>query len=229
MALLPQNPGYIPLGQFDIVDSELTTVTGGEVMTLTTASRTNTASEKAAYDVLDGYLGDGAGGELRLAATLATTATELPLFLADDGNSPDYLTYFGQVVGSSVGMSTSGTVLGPHTSEGSGKVTLWDKPGLYVVTLGSVASDFQSTEQSLAAAALAPGDVLGFNASSQLAHGSCSGVVSGSGVANFMEYESSNKTASLVTTPPRLVGATESFDRVKVWFHAGLGSRTVVT
>jgi hypothetical protein len=227
MALFPQNPGINPLGQFDVIDTELSSIAGGEVLTLTTAARTNSTTEKAAYDVLDGY--HYATTSTRPAATLATTNAEYPLFLADDGNSPDYLTSFGQVVGSAVGINTSGTVLGPHTSEGSGKVTLWDKPGLYVVTLDAVASDFVSTELSLSGSNLQPGDVLGFNASSQLAHAECSGAVTGSGVANFIEYESGRKTNSLVTTPPRLVGATETFDRVKIWFHAGLGLRTIVT
>jgi hypothetical protein len=229
MALFPQNPGILPLGQFDMLDTQLAGITGGEVLTLTTASRTNTTTEQAAYDVLDGYFGDGAGGELRPTATLATTNAEFPLFLSDDGNSPDYLTAFGQVVGATAGLNPTGAVLGPHTAVGSGKVTLWDKPGLYVVTLDSCATDFRTTEGDLAAATLSAGDVLGFNATGNLCHDQCTGAVAGSGVANFIEYESSGKTASLVTTPPRLVGATEAFDRVKIWFHAGLGGRTIVT
>jgi len=222
MGLLPQNPGVQPLGQFDIINSDLATVRGGEVMSFTSASRTNTTSETAAADVLDGY-DYGVPGQ-RVAATLATTNTQLPVFLADDGTSPDYLTYFGRVVGSSAGLETNGTVLGPHTGSGSGKVTLWDKPGLYVVTLDAVAADFLS---SLAGSALAPGSSLGFNDNSRLSHAACTNAVASSGVATFVEFESAGQHSSLVTTPPRLVGATETFERVKVWFHAGMGDRTL--
>lgn len=227
MALFPVNPGVMPLGQFDMLDTQLTSLKGGEVMTLTEAARANSSTERAAYDVQDGYLYSAAGS--RPVATLATTAAEYPLFLSDDGTSPDYLTYFGRVVGSTVGLNPSGTVLGPHTAEGSGKVTLWDKPGLYVVTTDALATDFVSSESSLSGGALKAGDVLGFTNAGKLCHAECSGAVSSTGVANFVEYESNNKTGSLVTSSPGLVGATESFLRVKLWFHAGLGLRTVVT
>lgn len=229
MALYPLSPGMYPLGEIDMLDTEQTSLLGGEVLTLTSASRTNTSTETAAPDVLDGYSGDGSGAAQRTVATVATLATQLPVFLADEGSSPDYMTLFGRVVGASAGLVTAGAVLGPHTTTGSGKVTLWDKPGLYVVTTDAVAADFLSTEQSLSAAALQPNDVLGFNASGKLAHAECTGAVADSGVAHFLEFESGRKTNSLVNTPPRLVGATESFDRVKVWFHAGLGNRTVAT
>jgi len=228
MALYALHGGR-PLGQFDMLDTQLTTLLGGEVLTLTEASRTNTTTEKAAADVFDGYVAALPGVGSRPVATVATTATELPLFLVDEGSSPDYLSYFGRVVGGTVGLAINGTVLGPHSAEGSGKATLWDQPGLYVVTTDAVASDFQSTESLLTANAVSAGDVLGFNASGALSHGSCSGAVTGSGVCNFVEYESGRKTNSLVNTPPRLVGATEVFDRVKVWFHGGLGNRTIVT
>lgn len=225
MALFPLNPGLQPLGQFDIVDSQLSSIKGGEVMTLTSASRENTASETAAADALDGYdydsTGSGAGG--RAAAQLATTAAEYPLALADDGNSPDYLTYFGQVVGATAGLSTTGGAqLGPHTSSGSGKVTLWDKPGLYAVSTDAVAATFVS---GLPSDGLAPGATLGFTNAGLLAHGSSSAVAN-TGVASFVEFESS---PSLVTTPNRLVGAAQQFTRVKIWFHAGMGNRAVTT
>ena len=55
--------------------------------------------------------------------------------LADDGTS-GYGTLFGVVVGGTVGqVVTGGAVLGPHTATGSGKVTCWDKPGVYGVSL----------------------------------------------------------------------------------------------
>jgi len=229
MALFPLNAGGRPLGQFDMLDTELSVIKGGEILTLTEASRTNTTIEKAAADVFDGYIAAAPGVGSRSVATIASLAAEAPLFLVDEGSSPDYLTSFGTLVGSTVGINTTGTILGPHTATGSGKVTLWDQPGLYVITVDAIASDFQSTEGLLDGYALSAGDILGFNNSGQLAHGSCSGVVTGSGVCNFVEFESGGKTGAIVNTPPRLVGSAEVFDRIKVWYHAGLGNRTIVT
>lgn len=221
MALFPANPGLYPLGLFDVSDAiSLSSITGGEVGTLTTRSRTVSASEKAASDALDGYT--YATPATRPALTLATTNAQFPLYLLDDGTT-DYGTMLGQVIGVPVGLSVTGTDAGPHSAAASGKVTAWDKPGLYVVTLTSCASDFV-TSLLAGTSGLAPGTSLGFNASSRLAHTSCSGAVAASGVAHFVEFESS---PSLVTTPGRLVGATEQFTRVKVQFHAGLGVRTL--
>lgn len=220
MALFPLQPGLQPLGQIDVLDTDQASITGGEVMTLTTASRTNTGSETAAYDVLDGYDWADAGGA-RVAAQLASTAAELPLFLADDGSAPDYLTYFGRVVGGSAGLDTAGTILGPHTAEGSGKITLWGAAGLYAITTSSVAGAFVT---GLGLGGLAPGSVVGFDSSGKLAH-SGSSAVAGTGCATFVEFETS---PSLVTSSAKLVGGTEAFTRVKVWFNGGMmASRTV--
>lgn len=220
MALFPLNPGVMPLGQFDVVNTELSNIVGGEVMTLTTASRTNTLSETAAEDALDGYT--YTNGNLRPAATRASGASEFPLYLADDGTSPGYLTMLGTLTGA-LGLG-AGAVVGPHTASGSGKITLWDKPGLYGVSVTSLASDFIT---GLAANNLVPGDTIGFANGAdigKLAHASCANVVSGTGVAYFVEFDSGE---SLVTTPGRLVGAAEQFTRMKVQFHAGAGDRTV--
>lgn len=221
MALFPLQPGIQPLGQFDVLDTQLTSIKGGEVLTLTAATKTNSSTEKAAFDVLDGY--DYTTPGQRAAATLASTATEFPLALADDGSSPDYLTYYGQVVGGPVGLSTTGgTVLGPHSAEGSGKITLYDKPGLYAVSVDALSATFVS---SLPATGLAPGSTLGFTTAGLLAHGGSSAVAS-TGVATFVEFESS---PSLVNSSSKLVSSTEVYTRAKIWFHAGLGNRTVTT
>ena len=55
MALYPVQPGIQPLGLFDVLDTELATIKGGEVMTLGSAATTNSETETAAPDVLDGY------------------------------------------------------------------------------------------------------------------------------------------------------------------------------
>jgi hypothetical protein len=223
MALFPLQPGMHPLGQIDVVNTELTAIMGGEVMTLTTASRTNTATETAAPDALDGYT--FADALLRPASTRADTAAQFPLYLADDGNSPDYLTYFGSLTGSlGLGGSETGTRLGPHTASGSGKITLWDKPGLFGVTLDACASDFESTIPVVVG--LVPGAVLGFGDGvdiGRLCHSACTNLVTDSGVGRFVEFSAD---PSLVTTPNRLVGAAENFTRLVIQWDAGLGVRT---
>lgn len=225
MALFPMQPGLMPLGQFDCVDADLALVTGGEVMSLTSKSTSLSASEKAAADALDGYLYDASGPIAnRVAARLALSADkDSMLALADDGLA-GYGTMFGETIGFPAGLSVTGTNLGPHSAAASGKVTLWDKPGLYEVTVSSLASDFVST---IGFAGLAPGASLGFNASSKLAHVACSGAVATSGVATFVEFASSG---SLVTTPAKLVGTTTLsvlYPRVVVAFHAGHGLRSL--
>ena len=225
MALYPLNPGAMPLGQFDVVDTEIASILGGEVMTFTTASRTNTLTETAAADALDGYLYSNSSAANRPAATRASTAANVPLFLADDGTSPGYFTMFGSITGPlGLGGSETGTRVGPHTASGSGKVTLWDKPGLYAVSVDSLASDFVTT---LGAGPVVPGSVLGIADGANLgriAHNACADSVAASGIGTFVEFSSD---PSLVTTPARLVGAAEQFTRMVISFNAGYGSRTL--
>ena len=220
MALYPLQGGMQPLGQFDVVDSVLDSIAGGEVMTLTTASRTNSATETAAPDALDGYT--YSDSLLRPAATLATTAAEYPLYLADDGKD-DYLTLFGKVAGP-LGLG-NGANIGPHTAAASGKVTLWDKPGLYAVSVSACASDFVSAMPVVVG--LAPGSALGFGSGAdagKMCHDACANKVAATGVGRFVEFSAE---PSLVTTPARLVGAAEQFTRVVIQFDAGLGLRTL--
>lgn len=220
MALFPVSPGLQPLGLFDCKDTDLSSLKGGEVMTLGSASRTLTSTEGAAADVLDGYDYAVTATPQRAVAQIATAAS-VPVFLSDEGTGPHYFTLLGTVVGSSAGLTVSGTALGIHTGAASGKATLWDKPGLYSVTLDACATDFIS---SLAGAALAPGAKIGHLATGKLAHGSCGSVVASTGVAHLAEFEGSQ---SLVTTPARLVGATTLPDRVKIFFHAAMHDRSL--
>jgi hypothetical protein len=129
MALKILQPGVQPLGQFDMLDTD-TPVAGGEVLVL--ESIAVTVDDKAAKDVFDGYVNPNK----RVVATRYHLADGYgPYMLADDGTSPYYGTLFGSTAGGTVGQVVSGVVLGPHTTTGSGKVTLWDKPGLYAVSL----------------------------------------------------------------------------------------------
>lgn len=132
MALKILQSGMHPLGQFDGLDADVTSTLGGEVCTFTYVALN---SDSAAADVEDGYL---AQLNTRAAVTKSLTSGARPLFLCDDGVK-GYGTLFGEVVGASVGQTvTGGAQLGPHSASGSGKLTLWDKPGLYAVTLDAV-------------------------------------------------------------------------------------------
>lgn len=138
MALKILQAGIQPLGQFDGLDSQVTTVKGGEVAGFTYVSITG--SDQHASDVNDGYVSDTK--KTRPAATVTLASGMRPLFLVDDG-TVGYGMLFGTVIGGAVGQTSYGplstvpgsAVLGPHTAAGSGKLTLWDKPGLYAVTL----------------------------------------------------------------------------------------------
>src|SRR5574338_578796 len=131
MALKLLQPGTQPLGQFDGLDSEVLTLKGGEIVTL--VKSLFSANDKAASDSFDGYVGPTSGAG-RPVVTRNVAPSARPLMLSDDGIT-GYGTLFGSVVGGTIGQNTTGTVLGPHTATGSGKVTCWDKPGLYAVSL----------------------------------------------------------------------------------------------
>jgi len=226
MALFPRYPDMQPIGEMDLLDTELGSILGGEVVTLTTATRLNSATESAAADVLDGYLLDALlPFANRPAVQRASTVAELPLYLVDDGLA-GYGTLFGEAIGTPAGLSTTGTNLGPHSSAASGKVTLWKPDGRYHVTVNAAAGDFVSAAP---VAGFTPGQVLGFGTGAdqgKLAHGACANLLANSGVGHFIEL-ASERGGSLVTTPNRLVGATELFNRLEIDFHGGNGLRTV--
>ena len=140
--LILLQPGIEPLGQFDLEDDDTDLVVGGEV-----------AVFEAIDFATDGYASDvfqsGPAVHLSLDA-IAAGGAEAPIEvygLVDEGTSAGldgkgYGTMFGQVIGTTVGQGTGvggtpgvGTVVvGPSTIRGSGKATLWTKPGLYGVT-----------------------------------------------------------------------------------------------
>jgi hypothetical protein len=217
MALIPLNPGVQPLGIFDMKNTQAAGLLGGEVMTFGTASRTNSASENAAADVTgDGY------GTNRTVAQLATASVDF-VALCDEGTSPGYFTMLGSVIGGNTGMTLSGSVLGPNTTAGSGKVTLWDKPGLYEVTLDAVAASFQA---GAGLNGLTPGAVIGHTNVGKLSHSIENGAVAATGCAIFVEFAG---PSGLVTTPAWIVGGTNTVDRVKVAFLGGVKKTVPVT
>ncbi len=139
MALLLVQPGFEPAGQFALQNGQA--VIGGEVGVLDTT-------------------GIDANGFQIIKARLATTADTSPFFLMDDGKT-GYGTVFGNtVVKTDTGFAFGadhGIRPGPTTYSASGKVTLWNKPGLYAVTSDAL------TDNEATLKAAAPGTGLTFD------------------------------------------------------------------
>lgn len=201
MALVLLQSGNYPIGQFDGLDAQVTSFLGGEVCTLTAVTWKGT--DQAAADVDDGYV--GTTSKTRPAVTFTLSSGNRPLFLADDGTA-NYGTLFGQVVGATVGkVTTGGTVLGPHTATGSGKITCWDKPGLYGVTLDA-ADTTSGTGLTADNATLAVGAALYATTSGKLTPNS-GAAFEAVVVGRFVEFQTNG---SLVNTPNYLVSALNS-------------------
>lgn len=201
MALKLIQSGNQPLGQFDGLDTEVLTLKGGEVVTFTSVAVAGT--DKAAADAFDGY-SNPAGTQKRAAVTKTLTSGKRPLMLADDGIA-GYGTLFGSVVGGTVGQLTTGTALGPHTSTGSGKVTCWEKPGVYAVSLDAcdtnATTGLQPTNTTLDTGAALYATSAGLLTPNSGA--SFETVVLG----RFIDFDTNG---SLVTTPNKLVAALNS-------------------
>lgn len=209
MALYPYHPDGPPLGQFDVLDSYQSSILGGEVGTFYAAGRTNTSTEKAAGDVLDGYT-NTTDVQRPAVANRINASTQRPLFLLDEGTT-NYGTLFGQVIGTPAGLSTTGTNLGPHTAAASGKVTCW-RSGVYGVSVDAV--DDSADGLSIDNASCDPGAALDVQSDGKLTL-SGSGTAVGVTVGSFIEFET---RPSLVTTPASLVGAAEAATRVVIRF-----------
>ena len=221
MALKILNPGVQPLGQFDGLDADYLKVKGGEVLQLTSVSKYKSGADKAAKDSFDGYINKTGTPDYPFRPALAlASGSSAPIFLADDGVA-GYGTLFGTVVGGVAGqLSTGGAVLGPHTATGSGKLTAWDKPGLYAVSLDAcdpqAADGLQPTN-----VAIGVGAALRFYTDSASSSGATKGFLTprssgadglggtvGSKVAGYFVEFATN--GSLVNTPNYLVSALNS-------------------
>ncbi len=221
MALKPLYAGHEPLGVFDGLDGEATTLKGGEVVSF--QYTTFGGVDKAAKDIDDGYM--GTTSKKRPAVTKTLVSGMRPLFLCDEGTT-GYGTLFGEVVGASAGqVVTGGSFLGPHTATGSGKVTLWDKPGLYAVTLDAVDTT-AATGLSPENANLQGSTSLYATTAGLLTPAVGSAFDAGVVVARFIEFTTNG---SLVNTPVHLVsalnspsgqgGAKMAFTQAVIYFH----------
>jgi hypothetical protein len=211
MALYIYQPGIQPLGQFDGYDTILATVRGGEIGTVMGLPRVNSAAEKAAYDVLDGYTNVVDLQRVGITTRIANDAVR-PLWLVDEGTT-GYGTLFGQVIGTPVGLSTTGTNLGPHTAAASGKLTCWDKPGLYAISVDAV--DTSVDGFVLTNALCDPGVAVSPQTDGVLTLRS-SGTALTVNVGRFLEFET---RPFLVTTPASLVTGVEAALRVVISYN----------
>lgn len=229
MALKLLQPGCQPLGQYDGYDTEITLLKGGEVVTLVQVDVSST--DKAAYDSFDGYTNSGSplAAERRPVVTKTLASTARLLMLADEGVA-GYGTMLGSMVGEAVGQNTSGTVLGPHTTAGSGKVTCWDKAGLYAVSLDACDTN-TSTGLQPTNATLKTGDKL-YATSAGLLTPVAASSFAGSGVfpvATFVSFESNgslvntpNKLSQALNSPSGSAAQTRSFKYAVFYFQPGL-------
>lgn len=216
MALYPLQAVY-PAGQFDLVDAY--TVKGGEVGSLFEEVRANSATVKSAYDVKDGYT--YALKRVSVAPWVDAAGSKRPLWLLDDGQV-GYGTLFGTLIGQTVGLCTGqgtgkscASALGPYTYSGSGKVTCWHIPGLYAISYDAVDTT-ASTGLVMSNSYAIPGAAVYPLQTGVLTLANGSGAVTAVKVGRFVEFET---YPFLVTTPPSLVGATQSITRIILNYH----------
>jgi hypothetical protein len=237
MALVVLNAGREPLGQFDAADGYVASFKGGEFVTWgQVTAQIAGGTDKASADVNnDGYdpfnlpgMGGvstgtnvplGVSGAQRPAIVICgNTASGLnapqPIFLSDDGIK-NYGTLFGTIVGRTVGLTSYGPnssvsssdLIGPSTTAGSGKVTCWDKPGLYGITLDNVNTS-ATAGITVTNTGLGVGTPLSYDGNGLLT--TYAGAVRASQapiVGYFSEFQTNG---SLVTTPQTLVAALNS-------------------
>lgn len=225
MALKLLQPGLNPLGQFDGLDTDVLTMKGGEIVSfasVTTSGQpgvTVAGLDQAAFDVFDGYVNQSGTLKRPAVSRKFDGSTSLsngsrPLMLSDDGIA-GYGTLFGAVVGGTVGqqvnnpqlLTYTGALLGPHTATGSGKVTCWDKPGLYAVSLDATdttaASGLVPTNTTLVV-----GNGITFTNQGLLTPLGSPQALGGAPVVGYLVEFNTNQ--ALVNTPNYLVAALNS-------------------
>ena len=223
MALFILQPGIQPLGQFDVLDTDASSIVGGMIGTWSVEPRYNTSTETAKEDVFDGYASPYISENITTAyrpviriANNTTLDESKAMYLMDEGTA-NYGTLFGSIIGM---YNPSGTGVGPNTMTGSGKVTLWDKAGMYAVTFEACYSNKNVTNGALEAGqdTPLPGDTLYRHVADgkicRLATATDNGgTAANNKIATYVEHASKG---ALVTTPAKLVGATEVFDRIVI-------------
>lgn len=136
MALLMVHEGIQPAGQFDLADGYTASLKGGEIYMLS-----DFGVDSDGYQIVKARpatLSDGYG----------------PFYLSDDGLTGYGVLFGNTVVRTDTGFSSgadNGTRLGPATYKASGKVTLWDKNGMYAVSLDALDANVTEAQWKTAA------------------------------------------------------------------------------
>lgn len=193
MALLLVQAGVQPAGEYTLADGY--TIKGGEVMVLTP------------FGV------DAAGYPVVKARPATASDAYGPYYLSDDGLK-GYGTLFGNTVVMSDTGFTSGadtaTRLGPATYAASKKVTLWDKQGLYAVTLDALdPTVLASTWQTKV-----PGTALTVTSTGALTPGTRTANAAVATVVRFKQDESLVTTFGAVVSKQKLVIRFNPFGQV---------------
>jgi len=197
MALRPlQANGNLTLS-IDVLDTQAASFKGGEVVMLTS---TVVPGDLAAADATnDGYIYTNK----RPVATRTLTNGARMLFLADDGIT-GYGTLLGTVVGGVAGQQM-GAALGPSSLTGSGKLSCWQSPGTYAISLDAVDTT-ASTGFVPENAALVPGAPIYATSNGVLTPNSAA-AFENVRLGSFVEFADSG---SLVNTPNYLVQSLNS-------------------
>jgi len=203
--LILLQPGIEPVGQFDLEDDDATLVKGGEVGVF------------EALEATDAYASDVWAPGPRIQIKLDRVVNNGELYgLVDEGSS-GYGTMFGSIIGATVGqgtgfgdLSTTGVVVvGPSTVRGSGKATLWTKPGLYGVTVQAWTSSVEFEALTLNA------DIFG-DAADGTNDGKLTTTSGGNGQQVALGLGLSTDT-SLVSTTASAAGATASKEHAVIY------------
>ena len=147
-----------------------------------------------------------------LAARGATTGDAGPFFLVDDGKLGYGVLFGNTVVKTDTGFANGADMaerLGPATYAASGKLTLWDKDGMYAVTLDALYDSEASLKAALPGAAMTVDP-----ATSKLKLGA---MASGAPVATVVTFKIDE---SLVTTG----GAVVSHKKLVIRFNPYAGT-----
>jgi hypothetical protein len=138
MAVKPLFTVGNPVGDLDVLDTELDSFKGGEIVALTSVA---VSADQAAADVAaDGYV----TATTRLVVSKAAVSASTTWFaLVDDGKA-GYTNPMGTVIGGTCG-KVKGAALGWHSAFGSGKLSLWRKgAGTFQVTFDAVDASLTS-------------------------------------------------------------------------------------
>jgi hypothetical protein len=206
--LKPLQPGMQPLGQFDLEDDNAAYVKGGEVAAFQSITFTT-----------DGYAADVYSPGLQIHLKLDKATAGQLHGLVDEGDT-GYGTLFGNMIGAVAGqgtglgtMSTTGVVvIGPKTTNGSGKAALWTQPGLYGVT-----SDAWTSSSEFNAASLHDGlygDAFSSSVASTDGKLTTTSSSNGAKVAIFLGHM---KDSSLVSTTNRSAGIASATEYAVVY------------